>query len=206
MAGATGLEPAASAVTGQRSNQLSYAPAGVATTYRPGHPKSSIARRTASEMAKNPTFAPKPHGQRGLESSMRQGSLALRQAQDSQGGSSHGYGSCKVIDPGNRNVEAFGCFARGKPRNVEEAGRRGSGRSRRQHRQAPEEGRTHPHRRSRHPSGAQACRPHGPQSCDRRADPDQGQQESRLPRFQGVEGSNLTFSFDPPGEFAAGWG
>ena len=31
MAGATGLEPAASAVTGQRSNQLSYAPAGVAT-------------------------------------------------------------------------------------------------------------------------------------------------------------------------------
>ena len=26
MAGATGLEPAASAVTGQRSNQLSYAP------------------------------------------------------------------------------------------------------------------------------------------------------------------------------------
>ena len=29
MAGATGLEPAASGVTGRRSNQLSYAPAGV---------------------------------------------------------------------------------------------------------------------------------------------------------------------------------
>ena len=28
MAGTTGLEPATSAVTGQRSNQLSYAPAG----------------------------------------------------------------------------------------------------------------------------------------------------------------------------------
>ena len=34
MAGATGLEPAASAVTGQRSNQLSYAPAGVGRSYR----------------------------------------------------------------------------------------------------------------------------------------------------------------------------
>ena len=34
MAGATGLEPAASAVTGQRSNQLSYAPAGVCPSYR----------------------------------------------------------------------------------------------------------------------------------------------------------------------------
>ena len=29
MAGTTGLEPAASAVTGQRSNQLNYVPAGV---------------------------------------------------------------------------------------------------------------------------------------------------------------------------------
>ena len=34
VAGATGLEPAASAVTGQRSNQLSYAPAGVCPSYR----------------------------------------------------------------------------------------------------------------------------------------------------------------------------
>ncbi len=31
MAGATGLEPATSAVTGQRSNQLSYAPAKTGT-------------------------------------------------------------------------------------------------------------------------------------------------------------------------------
>jgi hypothetical protein len=29
MAGTTGLEPATSAVTGQRSNQLNYVPAGV---------------------------------------------------------------------------------------------------------------------------------------------------------------------------------
>ncbi len=29
MAGATGLEPAASGVTGRRSNQLSYAPGGI---------------------------------------------------------------------------------------------------------------------------------------------------------------------------------
>jgi hypothetical protein len=32
MAGAKGLEPSTSAVTGQRSNQLSYAPAGVECT------------------------------------------------------------------------------------------------------------------------------------------------------------------------------
>ena len=43
LAGATGLEPATSAVTGQRSNQLSYAPAGVGSSYRRPHPKS---RRT----------------------------------------------------------------------------------------------------------------------------------------------------------------
>src|SRR5882757_8080786 len=40
MAGATGLEPAASAVTGQRSNQLSYAPAGDGSGYRRPYPKS----------------------------------------------------------------------------------------------------------------------------------------------------------------------
>lgn len=38
--GATGLEPAASAVTGQRSNQLSYAPAGVGSSYRRLHGES----------------------------------------------------------------------------------------------------------------------------------------------------------------------
>ncbi len=35
MAGVTGLEPAASGVTGQRSNQLSYTPAGPASRDRP---------------------------------------------------------------------------------------------------------------------------------------------------------------------------
>ena len=33
MAGTTGLEPATSAVTGQRSNQLSYVPKIVSTTW-----------------------------------------------------------------------------------------------------------------------------------------------------------------------------
>ena len=34
LAGATGLEPATSGVTGRHSNQLSYAPAGVPRTLR----------------------------------------------------------------------------------------------------------------------------------------------------------------------------
>ena len=34
-------------------------------------------------------------------------------------------------------------------------------------------------------------RPHGAQSCDRRADQDQGEQEDRLPRRQGAQGSHL---------------
>ena len=34
MAGTTGLEPATSAVTGQRSNQLSYVPSAISISYR----------------------------------------------------------------------------------------------------------------------------------------------------------------------------
>ena len=38
VAGAKGLEPSASAVTGQRSNQLSYAPARVLTSFKGSTP------------------------------------------------------------------------------------------------------------------------------------------------------------------------
>jgi DNA-binding protein HU-beta len=79
MAGATGLEPAASAVTGQRSNQLSYAPAGVGVELmvpqyivkaRPVHPV---------KIAKNPYFMRRIDGQTAPESSMRADVFGLRQ-------------------------------------------------------------------------------------------------------------------------------
>ena len=57
--------------------------------------------------------------------------------------------------------------------------------------QASEEGRPDPPQRSRHPAGPQARRPHGPQSGDGRGHQDQGQQEGRLPRRQGTQGSGL---------------
>jgi hypothetical protein len=40
--GATGLEPAASGVTGRRSNQLSYAPGDVRVYGSPGAPREPI--------------------------------------------------------------------------------------------------------------------------------------------------------------------
>ena len=43
MAGTTGLEPATSAVTGQRSNQLSYVPTFFSSTYAKSKNSLSIA-------------------------------------------------------------------------------------------------------------------------------------------------------------------
>jgi len=40
--------------------------------------------------------------------------------------------------------------------------------------------------------GAQARGPHGAQSRDRRTDPDQGEQEGRLPPGEGTQGSGVT--------------
>ena len=45
MAGAAGLEPVTSAVTGQRSNQLSYAPARGTRKYEMPLPASSASKR-----------------------------------------------------------------------------------------------------------------------------------------------------------------
>ncbi len=42
MAGAAGLEPVTSAVTGQRSNQLSYAPASGLRNYEKSLAKSTV--------------------------------------------------------------------------------------------------------------------------------------------------------------------
>ncbi len=45
MAGATGLEPATFGVTGRRSNQLSYAPAGVEGVKYPPRPSQGSTPR-----------------------------------------------------------------------------------------------------------------------------------------------------------------
>ena len=68
MAGATGLEPAASGVTGRRSNQLSYAPAGNAADLRraPGQVKASgpdlLSANPASASARLPLPGPQLYG------------------------------------------------------------------------------------------------------------------------------------------------
>ena len=60
-AGATGLEPATSAVTGQRSNLLSYAPAICAGLRRGGsvplqYAKARRQARSAAKLAARPAF------------------------------------------------------------------------------------------------------------------------------------------------------
>ena len=54
MAGAKGLEPSASAVTGQRSNQLSYAPAGDARALKCGPCQVKIPRQIARGWRETP--------------------------------------------------------------------------------------------------------------------------------------------------------
>ena len=52
----------------------------------------------------------------------------------------------------------------------------------------------HPHQWARHSAGPKARRPDGPQSSNRRGDQDQGEQENRLPRRKGAEGSRVGLS------------
>src|ERR1043165_9629449 len=102
MAGATGLEPAASAVTGQRSNQLSYAPAGVGSSYRRAYTKSRQRHPRPRKLRKSLIY---------LEESMVRpppnrlfGRCVWRFAKlaDSRGGSTDGNGSWKSSDTTDR--------------------------------------------------------------------------------------------------------
>src|SRR5450759_499211 len=208
MAGATGLEPATSAVTGQRSNQLSYAPAGVGSSYRRPYRKSRR-RHSAQGNYEKALFTDKNRWSEcprivyagsvfGASPNLR---IQEEGPTDGNGSWKSPVNDTKSPDTANCHVEASRGRARGNARDVEEAGGSRARRFRRQHRQALEEGRAHPHRRPRHPSGAQACRTHGPQSCDRRSDPDQSEQEGRFPRVEGIERIGLTaIRPAPPGK------
>src|SRR5512144_1946567 len=113
---------------------------------------------------------------------------------DSRGGSTDGNGSWKSSDATDRHAQASCCGTRGNTRDVEKTGGDRARGFRRQYCQASEEGRAHPYRRARHPSGTQARRANWPQPCDRRANSDQGEQKGRLPRFERVERVDLTTS------------
>src|SRR6478752_1615569 len=107
-------------------------------------------------------------------------------------GPTDGNGSWKSSDTTDRHAQASCRSTRGNPRDVEEAGGDRARRSGWKYRQCFEERRAHPHWRARHPSGTQTRRAHWPQSCDRRADPDQGEQKGRLPRVERIERVDLT--------------
>src|SRR5262249_16329948 len=102
------------------------------------------------------------------------------------------HGSEETGRAGDRDPEGYRRKCLGIPRNVEKADRGGARRTGELGDQASQEGRPHPHRRPRHPGGAQARGAHGTQSRDRRTDPDQGQQEGRLPPGQRTQRSSLT--------------
>jgi hypothetical protein len=78
MAGATGFEPAASAVTGQRSNQLSYAPVKGTTKLLQIH---SGSQRGIEKNRKK--FGPKHAGSLGVKKAVY---VAIIQARFSVGG------------------------------------------------------------------------------------------------------------------------
>ena len=185
MAGATELEPAASAVTGQRSNQLSYAPAGVGVELKGGPPQVKARGRKARRNYEKALFNDKNRWSRAPESSIRASVWRSARPADLQEEGPH-MATAPGKAPATVTLKHLAAALADTHEMSEEAGGSSARRSRRQHRQASEEGRAYPHRRARHPSGAQARRPHGPQSGDRRADPDQGLEEGRLPRFQGT--------------------
>src|SRR5579862_9588549 len=101
-------------------------------------------------IAKKPYFMRRIDGQTALESSMRATCLALRQAHGfHEEGPTDGNGSWKSSDTTDSHVETPRRVARRNARDVEETGGDGARRFRRQHRQASEKRRTHPHRRPR---------------------------------------------------------
>ncbi|CAA9265443.1 MAG: DNA-binding protein HBsu, partial [uncultured Acetobacteraceae bacterium] len=123
-------------------------------------------------------------GPEGRSESVREGARQGR-------GEEAGREGCEARRRQHGEPEAARRWPRRRARDAEAADGGLAERAGRYLRRPPQEGHQDPHERPRHLPGARTAGASGPQPRHGRADPDQGQQEDRLPPRQGAEGLDL---------------